>query len=186
MSATFRFAMAAVFVLGGCAGLERNAAPAPPKKISVRFCWASAEEREGYRPTRDESGQPLHVEPEPFLTEADVLTASAWHSSQRHMVLVELDRLAAARLEAASATRLGDRLAVYIDDRLTMSPVVYRPLAGGKVYLDGGFSRGQVEDIVRRLAMPRTDAFPGRGAAEAGSAGNPVSAPASSAKPGGP
>ncbi len=138
--------------LGGCALPEcGGGAPAAPKKIALRFYWATTDEKEGYRALQDEGGRPLRVAPDPFLTEDDIRTASTWRGSQRTMVLLELKGLAAARLDEASREHLGDRLAIVLDDRLVMSPVVRTPIAGGKVYLDGGFSPRQADDLAARL-----------------------------------
>jgi preprotein translocase subunit SecD len=148
-------AVIGALVLGGCVVAERGGAPTPPKKISLRFCWATADEKEGYQTVKDEGGQPLHVAAESFLTEADIEAASAWHGAQRTMILLEFKPLAKLRLAEASATHVGDRLAVFVDDRLVMSPVVRRPITAGKVYLNGGFSTAQSDDIVRRLSAVR-------------------------------
>lgn len=150
-----RLAVMGSLVLSGCVLAERGGAPTPPKKISLRFCWATADEKAGYQAAKDEAGQLLHVAAEPFLTEADIEAASAWHGAQRTMILLEFSPLAKVRLTEASATHVGDRLAVFVDDRLVMSPVVRRPITAGKVYLNGGFSTAQTDDIVRRLSAVR-------------------------------
>ncbi len=142
-------------VVGGCVLVQPGGAPSPDNKIKLRFCWATVDEREGYEPAKDEAGQPLHVLPEPVITETDVETASVWRNPMRNMVLIKLTALAAAQLEAASTEHIGDRLAIYIDERLVLSPIVRKPLTGGKVYLNGGFSAKEAESIVARLSSPR-------------------------------
>ena len=71
------------------------------------------------------------------------------------MILVEFLPLAALHLERGSAARVGQRLAVFIDDRLVMSPLVRTPIRGGKVYLDGAFTPAQAEEVVHRLTARR-------------------------------
>ncbi len=148
-------AMIGGLVMGGCALAERGGGPSTDNKISLRFCWATVDEREGYEAAQDEAGQALRVLPEPVVTEADVESATLWRNPLRNMVLVKLTPLAAAQLEAASAEHIGDRLAIYIDERLVLSPIVRKPLAGGKVYINGGFSAKEAERIIARLNGPR-------------------------------
>jgi preprotein translocase subunit SecD len=136
----------------GCAALRQADATARPKKIALQFCWSTSEEKEGYRAGQDEVGRPLYIAPEPFLATDDILTATVWRGSQRTMILLEFLPLAALTLERESAAHVGERLAVFVDERLVMSPVVRAPLQGGKVYLEGGFTPEQAEGIVRRLA----------------------------------
>ena len=143
-------------LLGGCMLAQPGGGSAPDsKKISLRFCWATVDEREGYVAARDEAGQQLRVLPEPVVTEAGVESASVWRNPARNMVLVKLTPRAAAELEAASAEHIGDRLAIYIDERLVLSPIVRKPLGGGKMYINGGFSGSEAESIVARLNTPR-------------------------------
>jgi preprotein translocase subunit SecD len=150
---TFIAAISSV-VLGGCVVAPPGDAPSSDRKITLRFCWATVDEREGYEAAKDEAGQPLRVLAEPVVTAADVESASLWRNPTRSMVLVKLTPMAAAELEAASTMHLGDRLAVYIDERLVMSPIVRKPLAGGKIYLNGGFTASEAERIVARLNAP--------------------------------
>jgi preprotein translocase subunit SecD len=141
-------------IVGGCVLAQPGGAPPPNTNIRLRLCWATVDGRAGYEAAKDEAGQPLRVLPEPVVTEADVESATLWRNPLRNMVLVKLTPLAAARLEAASAAHIGDRVAIYIDERLVMSPILREPLAGGKMYLNGGFSAKEAESIVARLNSP--------------------------------
>jgi preprotein translocase subunit SecD len=138
-------------VFTGCALPDRGGPSSPLKKVALRFCWATGEAKEAYEAKKDEAGQPLYVASEPVLTEADLRSASVWRGTRRTMILLEFQPFAAARLEQLSAQHRGDRLAVFVDDRLVMSPVVRKPLAGGKVYLDGSLTPAQAEELVARL-----------------------------------
>ncbi len=149
----------AFLVLSVCCGCTlpgwRAAATGEPEPVKLRICLADAEPREGYQPTRDEAGQRLYVAPQPLATEADVQSASVLRGPQRGMVLVEFGPLAASELEAASLSPALQRLAIYIDERLALSPMLTRPIRDGKVILDGGFSQAEAERIARGLAVRR-------------------------------
>ena len=143
-----------VLLVVGCAALSQSAAPQPTR---VRFYLARSAEHEGYRAAKDESGQPLYVAPEPFLTEQDISQASVFASRERTLIELEFRGLAAARLEQVTRANIGSRLAVFINDQLILSPWVQAPTASRKLLLDGGFSRARAEEIVRGLGgVPST------------------------------
>ncbi len=156
-----RLLFAACGLLGtvGCALLNPGGSKSndPPKPATVRFYLASTEQRAEYHADTDEAGQPLYIAPAPFLTELDIRRASMFDSRKRSLVQLEFGGFAAVRLEQLTRENVGSRLAVYLDDHLIMSPRFRVPIAGGKVYLDGDFTKAQAEELVRRLTpMPTT------------------------------
>jgi preprotein translocase subunit SecD len=151
--------LALALTLGGCALFQPSqpgANSAPPKRVTLRFFLAESDPQEGYRQMTDEQGQPLFVAPKVLLTERDVRKAAVYHGPQRRLIRLEFEPLAAARLEQATADHIGGRLAVFVDDKLVMSPMLRAPLAEGKVLLDGGFSPARAEEIAQSLNRPRT------------------------------
>lgn len=140
----------------GCALLARaTSTPEKPEPVKLRICLAETEPRPDYQPTKDEVGRQLYVSPQALATEADVQAASVLRGPQRGLVLVEFGPLAANELEVVSSLPAGRRLAIYIDDRLVLSPLLTRPICDGKVILDGGFSQREAERIARGLNIRR-------------------------------
>ena len=146
-------AVLGLLALAGCAELGRTASDSSQqsKKVSIRFCLAATEARDGYQPVKDEQGQTLFVKPDAVLTEADVKRASLMESQRRTIILLEFKPLAADRLDRETAEHLGDRLAIFLDDRLVMSPVIRSRIEQGKAAVDGDFSKERADEIVRAL-----------------------------------
>lgn len=144
--------------LAGCTSLGKPAASEarPPQPVHLRFHLASARAHENWRPVADERGQPLHVAPEPFLTEDNVWKAAAFSSQKRHLVQIELDQGAALLLAEVTRSNAGARLAVFINDRLIMSPIVSVPLTGGLLMLDGDFTPAEAKELARALNTQRS------------------------------
>lgn len=140
----------------GCVlwGPRDESPPARPKPIALRIYPASEQPQEGHEPMRDEAGRPLYVASEPLLTEADVKVATVLRSDRRALLLLEFSPMATGPLEALSLSRRGERLAITLDDRLVMSPVLSRPIRDGRLILDGGFSPQRAEQIARSLNTP--------------------------------
>jgi preprotein translocase subunit SecD len=70
--------------------------------------------------------------------------------------------MAGLSLEQTTAQHLGERLAIFIDNRLVLSPVLQTPIVGGRVYLDADFSPQQAERIARGLNAPPAESRPSR------------------------
>lgn len=144
---------AVTVIVGGCVtgGSDRGVSRQEAAPVTLRFHVGAGESREGYEAVRDEAGRPLFVDPAPFLTERHVLEATAMHSDRRSLVLVRFRPAAAAELEWTTAAHVRDRLVVYVDDALVMSPPIEAAIVGGRVLLDGGFSRGRADEIAAGL-----------------------------------
>jgi len=157
-----------VALLPGCSWL--NGGPSEqrrePGTVRIRFHLAANEPREGYDARTDEVGRPLHIAPQPFLTDQQIWSAANFEGSGRNLVRLDFDAAGAAILERTTRTNRGARLAVYIRDELVMSPLVDEPITVGQVYLDAGFSRQQAQEIVRGIEAQRLARSPGQNAPE--------------------
>ncbi len=112
--------------------------------------------------TRDEAGQPLCVASEPFLTEQDIRGAHVLKGRGRHIVVLEFNGYGADRLDRATSDHVGQRLAVYVDDQLLMSPVIRAPMPRGQVALAGDFTPARAAQIVASLNPPPAGVSTGR------------------------
>jgi hypothetical protein len=146
---------------GGCAA--GHAPGGTPKPMELRIHLAADTPQPGYSGAKDESGRPLYVAAEPFLTDRDVKLASVGQNQRRALVLVEFMPPGEMVLADVTTAHTGARLAIYLDGALVMSPPIRGPLRQGKVYLDGGFSVGRAQEVVTRLNAyrPGADRRPG-------------------------
>jgi len=148
---------APLLLVAGCTLWPREAPPPErPKPVTLRLFLASEQPQEGYEPRRDEAGRPLYVAKEPVLTEADVKAARVLRSDRRALVLLEFRPMAVGPLDELSQSHWGGRLAIEIDDRLVLSPVLTRRIRDGRIILDGDFSPQRAEQIARGLNTPHT------------------------------
>ncbi len=148
------------WLIAGCAGgPARSVGPSSRPTVSLRFHFADEQPREGYEPLADEEGKPLYVSGSPILTEGDLVRVSRLEGHGHNLILLEFKPLAAERLAALTAQNVGQRLAIFIDDRLVMSPLIREPITRGKVLMDGDFSRARAEEIVRALSPGQPSAF---------------------------
>jgi preprotein translocase subunit SecD len=163
-TAWLRWAGAAATIQLACAGCATLSARGPGDTnvppVAVRFHLAASEPREGYGEAADENGQLFYVDPEPLLTERDVARAAVLRSDRRNVVLLEFAPHGADVLDETSAAHLGDRLAIFIDDQLVMSPRMQSRITKGKAAISGGFSDARAAEIVRGLNAPRSVARP--------------------------
>lgn len=150
-----------LFACAGCATMAaRGTGDANVPTVAVRFHLAASEPREGYGEAADENGQLFYVDPEPLLTERDVARASVLRSDRRNVILLEFAPHGADVLDEASTAHLGERLAIFIDDQLVMSPRMQSRITKGKAAISGDFSDARAAEIVRGLNAPRSVARP--------------------------
>jgi hypothetical protein len=144
----------------GCSHLDASGALKPGRRVPLRFHLASEQPRESWQIVKDEYGKPLHYDPEPLLTDADVADATALHSEERSIVVLYFKWAAAARLERFTAEHVGERLAVFVDNRLVVSPMIARSVDEGGLALDVGLSRDLATRILRGYAARDDEAEP--------------------------
>ncbi len=156
--------------LAGCAlfgaGKLPPKEPQSPARVSVRFCLASSQEAEGYREAADEHGWKVYVAADAFLTDREIWSAAVFTSDRKSLVRLDFTHLGATVLERVTREHVGGRLAIFINDDLVMSPVVQGPIANGKLYLDGDFSKARADEIARGLNAQRASLGPDLGRPE--------------------
>jgi len=157
----------AMSLVAGCSLFDRTGDPgtSPSENrevdaVSVRFHLATGEDTPDYTPREDEAGQPLFVAPRAFLTDADVWHAEVLTGERGNLVLLELTEMGKSSLEWLTQRHVGGRLAVFINGELVMSPWIRAPLTGGRVYLNGEFSKRRAERIAEALNMQRAARSP--------------------------
>lgn len=150
------FAITAISWLASC---ETEKAPPSTKAphIAVAFRETNHEAAEGFELGKDETGQPLYIAQTPFLTESDIRIASLVQSERRSLVQFEFYPVGADRLTRVTGSRPGVRLAVFVDGKLVMTPILWQPITSGKVLLDGGFDRKRAAEIVRLINAQRVE-----------------------------
>jgi preprotein translocase subunit SecD len=144
--------------LGGCTWGDADVSPAgpdDPPTVGLRFHVADAEQHEGYTGLRDERGQPLYIDPSPFLTDADICDAAAMIGDRSNMLALEFCPLAAEHFERVARDHRQRRLAVFVDGKLILSPAMPSPSTTGRIILDGGFSRKRAQELARGLNAQR-------------------------------
>lgn len=129
-----------------------------PRRVTLRFFEASPEPRAGYRPITDEAGQRVYVATEPLLTERDVREARVYSSAGRALLRLQFSPFAAVQLERQTTENFGTRLAVFVNERLVMSPSLIKPIRSGRLYLDGDFTRTEAEQLATALNRLATTA----------------------------
>jgi preprotein translocase subunit SecD len=145
-------------MLSGCALSDTEVSQmnaGDPPTVHIRFHVADSEPQDGYHVLPDERGQPLYLAPTPFLTDADVCDAAAMIGERRNLLAVEFCPLAAERFEHVVRDHRQQRLAVFVNDELIMSPTMPTPSATGRIILDGDFSQKRVRDLARGLDAQR-------------------------------
>lgn len=133
----------------------------PPRELDVQVYLAKRTPTDGYPEQETWREQPIYVAAAPFLTHEDAAGVSGLHSDRRSVLVIEFDLIAAARLERTTREHLGELLLVRLDEKTVVATPIDEPLTDGRLGLDVGLARGEVDALVRGFAeRKRTDAAP--------------------------
>lgn len=149
-------------VSSGCASLRFWENEATPRPVALRVYVAQRTPCDGCERTTDDAGETLYVHADAIATDVDVREAGALHSTERSILLVWFNFVAAARLQRETAAHAGDELAIYVDDKLSLTADIDAPMTEGGLGLDLGWSRARVEAAVRWFNDPERKHVPER------------------------
>lgn len=115
-----------------------------PVTLAVHLVVACGSPEAG-APVKSRNG--LCLDKKPFLTEKDVESAEVHPGSGgRHLVLLTFHHDAAMRELQVTLNHVGNRVAIVLDGRLLGAPTI---TSGSRLlYLEGGFSEQEAEEIV--------------------------------------
>lgn len=133
--------LALVFALSGGA----VAADPPPAPLSVRLVAA-----EGGEPTPQADGGELALEAASLLGPGDIRSARA----DGMAVQVELTPAAATRFGEATKANVGRKMAIVVDGKVAMAPVVREAITGGRLMITLQ-DAGAAAALAARLQPPR-------------------------------
>lgn len=138
-------------LLAALLGLSACASQAPePSSHSLAIYPARLAADEGLRAMTDaHSGAELWLEEQPILTQGDIELAEVFTDPLgAPIVVLTLTPSAQALLANVTASRLGQPLAIVIDERLRLAPVIREPISDGRVALTGFDSLQEADALV--------------------------------------
>lgn len=137
--------LAALLGLSAC-----SSQPPEPSAHSLAIYPARLEAGEGLHAMTDaHSGAELWLEEQPILTQGDIELAEVFTDPLgAPIVVLTLTPSAQALLASVTASRLGQPLAIVIDQRLRLAPVIREPIGDGRVALAGFDSLEEANALV--------------------------------------
>lgn len=152
--------LAAGLLASGCARTTQEPRPVNPAEprdaartpVTVEFRRASVTPVEGYREFAAPGGRTVYVDPEPFLTHADVAAARLFGDGKEQFIEIEFKREGAQTLAEVTRAQIGKLIAIFANDRLISAPLVQTAIASGRAYISGNFTPQEAQDIVDSLS----------------------------------
>ena len=110
----------------GCQNPDTDTVDRDGPTVAVSIHLASEAQTEGYIVMTDPDDMTLYVDPNPIVTERDIINAEIFSHSDTNQdgVLVTFDAAAAARLREVTTTHLDKPLAIKVNDRIIAVPYV--------------------------------------------------------------
>jgi len=99
-----------------------------------------------------ESGRPVHIRQERYVSNADVESARVEHAGSGCQVSIRLTRAGTEKLARLTRDHVGDRLALVVDGKVEMTPTIRSEITEGLVKLTGDFTDARCAEIARGLS----------------------------------
>jgi preprotein translocase subunit SecD len=145
--------LAAILVAGGCSRAPQ--AEKPQSAPAQRFGLFAASEaaKPGYRDARVQMrDERVYCAPAPVITGADVSDVRVQQDAQgRSQVLVTFTPAGRTRLAEFTRNHLKERLAIVVDGRVLLAPVIENEIAHGAVLITGAFTAQEFERIAKAI-----------------------------------
>jgi preprotein translocase subunit SecD len=120
-------------------------APVPREELrpaKIEFRVADTQEVPGAQPVQFE-GQTLYLDPEVVISNSDIASVSPYSQSGKFLVSLKFKEEGARRLNEVTQKNLGKRMAVLLDGKVLMAPVIQSAI-GDSAMLEGDFDGMEV------------------------------------------
>ena len=148
---SFLFIGAALFL--GCRDSSIRRAPSDPVALLEFRVEAASADIPGVVSFPDPDGQPILLRPEVVIRNADISSVEVEQSEGRFSVGLRFIPSATARLQRETADNLGRRMAVLLDGKVVVAPLI-RSAISSQARIDAHFTRDEAFRIARSLAPP--------------------------------
>jgi hypothetical protein len=134
-----------------CSPREARQGGGAPARVEIRL--AATEPRAGMHLLEPADGvEPLYVSDEVVLSNANVLRAQVVKGPLGDpAVEVGFDSAGRKRLAAVTSAHAGEKMAIFLDGRLTSAMTIRDPITGGTALITGDFTRAQARDLAKRI-----------------------------------
>ena len=137
----------------GCRDSSIRRAPGDPVALLEFRVEAAAANTPGALSFPDPGGQPILLRPDVVIRNADISSVEVEQGEGRFSVGLRFTPSAAARLQRETADNVGRRMAVLLDGKVVVAPVI-RSAISSRARLDAHFTRDEAFRIARSLAPP--------------------------------
>ena len=137
----------------GCRDSSIRRAPGDPVALLEFRVEAASANLPGVASFPDPGGHPILLRPEVVIRNADISSVEVEQSKGHFSVGLRFIPSAAARLERETASNLGRRMAVLIDGKIVVAPLI-RSAISSQARIDAHFTRDEAFRIARSVAPP--------------------------------
>ena len=140
-------------VLIGCRESSIRRSPGDPTAVLEFRIETSSQLTPAAVSFPDPSGKPILLQPNAVLRNSDIQSVVVEESHGRFTVGLRLVPSAAERLSRETTGNVGRRMAVLIDGKVVVAPVIAGAIAS-QARIDAGFSREEAYRVAHSLAPP--------------------------------
>lgn len=97
-------------------------------------------------------GQKIYLNPVIEITEKEITTAKkSMGEAGNHIILLEMNDIGARKFEILTEKNVTQKLAILVNGKAIMAPVIQMKIPGGKVQITGNFTREETDKLFNTL-----------------------------------
>lgn len=93
--------------------------------------------------------QPVYIEPYPLLTRMDIINVSLLEDAFGPALEFIFTPVGAVRFQEITATNIGNRIVVLVDNQPVAAPIVKEPITAGRAIIAGKVERKELEKVIK-------------------------------------
>jgi preprotein translocase subunit SecD len=157
------FLIVSCLLLVGCSSPEDAYTRSGTPEMKLEFRRASAAPVHGWTVMDAPGNETLYVCPTAEITNDDLVSSGVRPEGEGFLILLKLNADAAKRFGKLSESMVGfdgihrERLAMIVDDKLTVAPNVNAPMHDGLIPVSGPWSKKEADHIASGLVSEASD-----------------------------
>ncbi|MDF1546868.1 MAG: hypothetical protein P1P88_03550 [Bacteroidales bacterium] len=125
------------------------------KNVKIEFRLAEDDALEGFEES-EVNGQKIYLNPKIEITENDIVAAQkAQDDYGNHTIMLEMNEKGSEKFGELTENNIQKKLAIIVNGKVLMAPVIQMKIPGGKIQISGNFSKEEIEKLYNLLTEER-------------------------------
>ena len=122
------------------------------KNVKVEFRMAKDTKTDNFE-EKELDGTKIYLSPKVEINENDITTVSKTldHYGSYFIIMLEMNAEGAQKFANLTSNNVSEKLAILVNGKIIMAPVIQDKITGGKVQITGNFTSAEVDSLFKTL-----------------------------------